>query len=112
MASPPPSIRGAALMAFLIAAYDVVDTILAALRPGGTGRIVGTLVRDALLVLGGVLLLRRVVWSAWLLGALFALSLLRVLVPSGILDAVVNAFALAGIVLLLLPRSYAWLRRR
>ena len=103
---PPAPILGAALIAIGIAGYDVVVTILALLRPEGTGAVVGTFLRDALLLVAAVMLLRRAAWAGWVLGALFGLSLLRVLAPSDPVSLAVNALALVGIALL--AASYRW----
>lgn len=100
----------AAVVAFALAAFDVAVTVAALLRPEGTGAVVGTFVRDALLVLGGVLMLLRPTWKRWvLLLALFALSLFR-LFGSDPLAVAVNALAVVGIVALLLPESRKALR--
>lgn len=106
-ARPPPTLVLAAAIAFVIAAFDVVVTFLA-MADGTGGRAFGALLRDGVLVLGGVMMLRRARWALWLTVALFALSLLRVLAADELAGFLVNGLAVPGLVFALLPASRQW----
>lgn len=108
MRRAPPTILVAVALALLIAALDIIDTILALMRPGGTGRVFGTFLRDALFILAGVFLLRRAKWALWTLVVLFALSLVRIVAANDWRDITGVALALGGLVMTLLPASRAW----
>lgn len=109
MARPPPTIVAASVAAILVGALDAVDVVLGVLA-GGTGAIVGTLVRDALLVLGALVLLRRTRWAIWVLGPILALAFLRALVADDWLEWAGLTCALAAVILLVLPPSRDWIR--
>lgn len=107
----PALVLAAVAIAITMGLADAVDTILSALRPEGTGAIGGTLLRDILLIVAAVFLLRRVAWAGWTLIALFAISLLRVLAADEPIEFV-NALGVVGIALLVLPQSRAWWMRK
>lgn len=106
---PPASILVAAAVAFVVAVADVADVLVSLLVLGEqTGRVAGTLARDVLLVVAGVFLLRRWPWALWTLGALFALTLLRLLAADEWHELLFNGLAAAGLVALLLPPGRRW----
>lgn len=107
MPRPPTPVIVVAGIAAAIAALDIVDTILAMLRPEGTGRVMGTFVRDGLLVLAAGFVVRRATWARWTLVVLFALTLLRAY-SSDVYQQASAALALVGLVTITLAPVRAW----
>lgn len=109
--APPPVILALMGTAVLVAVLDVMDSIQNLL--GGTaGAVLGTLVRDVLLVVAAVFTLRRAWWARWALLVLFAFGLVRALAADEVLEWVGAASAAVGFVLTLLPASRAWFKPR
>ncbi|HVL47089.1 MAG TPA: hypothetical protein VM889_00860 [Candidatus Thermoplasmatota archaeon] len=109
--TPPPVVLAAAGAALLVALLDVADTAILATTGAPTGPVVGTFVRDAVLVVAAVFLLRRARWALWTLVALLALGLLRTFSADEPLEYAGVIVALAGLASALMPETRAWVAR-